>query len=797
VPKKRYLTPFPPSNPSIVSLSADDPPILTAVAPGTAIVYVVGMPILVTVYSGTSLPVGTPIWSVPTAVGNFAPLAAPAVPSASGADLLVLDNVGLKAFATDGSPLWNFPVTRDDATQLIPDFSGSAFVTQPYTYEDSWGDHDTHTLQWFNASTQQLTTVYQFQDSLQSYNCWQYGQPCPSSGDSFSDRGAVHVAIPQPSGVVFVLDYPASTEYSYPFCYQIFGGSGRVGGCYPLVEVINPSTGQTLGATYLYNAAFIGPMIVAGDGNAYLPYAGSNAENQRHVGVLVVAPDGTTNDIDLFDRQGNLDNFCDPGFPPWECAAGLYANPAPWLSTITNGDSGAAVLAELSCTTYCSGDDVLPPETLISYVSQSGLVSQVTAGTNPTVNNWLNPITLGLQREDGSYIGADSSGNLLAIGTSGNVVWQTAMGAPVTPLYATADGGAIVTSSRMCSQNFVQNPPWPPAPCTPTLGTLYTVDQNGNVTSQMPDPGTTYSWKAAYATTGDPVLNQLPPYFDLATIATSFAASRGGNLTGNGFSLANHTFGLVFCGSAPADGPCTSLDWVNTFPSMQFSYLPQMTSQNWNSQNVIDLSQVNSDWVTTIKNQALAAFTNAFANLPAIVSQKPALDFKTLSNQSLFEHTVYVVGGWGAQGPGLTDQTIPVVRSVVFYPNEVSGAEVYLTSNPQITNTVAMQKIVQAIGIGIGNSAVHEIGWHIPVWNQACTYSGDKGCEGGDTNVYEFEAAGASNYGVGELIHWQEYNKVCKLPSFLLKTDLIQQGSYPFNGTLRPCNVTPDGITVE
>ena len=48
------------SNASVVSLSTDDPPVLTAVAPGTAVVYVVGMPILVTVYSGTSLPANAP-----------------------------------------------------------------------------------------------------------------------------------------------------------------------------------------------------------------------------------------------------------------------------------------------------------------------------------------------------------------------------------------------------------------------------------------------------------------------------------------------------------------------------------------------------------------------------------------------------------------------------------------------------------------------------------------------------------------------------------------------------------------
>ena len=41
------------SNKSVVSLSTDDPPGITAVAPGTSSVYLVGFPILVTVYSGT------------------------------------------------------------------------------------------------------------------------------------------------------------------------------------------------------------------------------------------------------------------------------------------------------------------------------------------------------------------------------------------------------------------------------------------------------------------------------------------------------------------------------------------------------------------------------------------------------------------------------------------------------------------------------------------------------------------------------------------------------------------------
>jgi hypothetical protein len=31
-------------------------------------------------------------------------------------------------------------------------------------------------------------------------------------------------------------------------------------------------------------------------------------------------------------------------------------------------------------------------------------------------------------------------------------------------------------------------------PCTPQLGTLYTLDADGNVTSQQPDTGAAYSW---------------------------------------------------------------------------------------------------------------------------------------------------------------------------------------------------------------------------------------------------------------------------------------------------------------
>jgi len=48
-----------------------------------------------------------------------------------------------------------------------------------------------------------------------------------------------------------------------------------------------------------------------------------------------------------------------------------------------------------------------------------------------------------------------------------------------------------------------------------------------------------------------------------------------------------------------------------------------------------------------------------------------------------------LVREWPTYGPN---------KSVVYYPNEVAGAQDALNSNPQTTDTVAMQKVVQTIG---------------------------------------------------------------------------------------------------
>jgi hypothetical protein len=471
--------------------------------------------------------------------------------------------------------------------------------------------------------------------------------------------------------------------------------------------------------------------------------------------------------------MGTFDMINPPPFSGTTCSGSGLRGFGP---VITNGATGVAVFAGVS--QYASGDcTVAPPSWLqISYVSQDSVTSQVTGAVNTFVP--------ALQREDGSYIGT-VYGNLAALGLDGSVLWQQAVGtAPITPLYATADGGAIVTSTTQCAHNVVtQNA------CSPQLGTLYTVDQNGNVTAQTADTGITYSWKAAYATTGDPVLNQVAPYFDLATIASSYAAIAGGSLMHNGFYIKNHTFGLVFCGPE-GDGPCPS----NVTP-MTFSYIPQITSNNYLT--AVDFSQTHPEYVATIRNAALNAYINAFSKLPAIVSQKVGLMwnggklFSSWPGQSIFEHTVFIAGNWPlpSQVPcPQNGQTFDWNWSEVYFPAEVCNAQTTLGSSPvmQVTDTLDMQNLVAAIGTGIGNSAVHELGWQLtypahnpyPIQGMGC--GGPSGllgivvpCQDGNGSDYEYYMADGSTYGLPPAIHWQSEN-VCDLEKYLLNSAVVK-----------------------
>ena len=120
------------SDPTVVSVSADDPPVLTAVAAGHVTITGGTGTSDVTVTAATlpngdpaSLPVGTVLWSNP-GNGSGVNWIVPAVPSPSGvADVFAFQNDGtVQAITSDGSTAW----TAVAKTIAVPDFQGGLVV---------------------------------------------------------------------------------------------------------------------------------------------------------------------------------------------------------------------------------------------------------------------------------------------------------------------------------------------------------------------------------------------------------------------------------------------------------------------------------------------------------------------------------------------------------------------------------------------------------------------------------------------------------------------------------------------
>jgi IPT/TIG domain len=519
------------SDPSIVSLSTDDPAVITGLFPGTATVYAGDVPFQVTVFPGTSVPPGTPLWTTASNPGaTFIASLVPAVPSDSGVDVFTYDDTGyVSAISADGNPIWRQYVGAPASTiaiagtqaavnsmvRVVPDFSGNALlhslnISQP---DASDGCH----------STQKITSVgpfgtsdlYTFSEKVTAlFSC--------ISPDGFmgvlninatTQGDGIQTEIPHPSGILFVQDKDK-------------------------IVVIDPAAQTQLANITLEHSttnslpdpgpASISPMIIAGDGNAYVAYyyvdaiitsPSVNVEHYHityHTNVLRVGPDGSFAKINLSTWSSDQTEESSPDLPGVDpstvvlnqvvhdtyssSGTAIFSGPV-----ITNAGVGVAVAAPViqgGCADSYSGTyftkgaddndvshtfnqqvgcpDFTHQHTQISFVSQDAVTSQVDVP--------LNSFTPSLQREDGSYIGT-AIDTLAVVGPDGTPLWSKKInpdangnGTVVQPQYATEDGGMVVTST------------FPDGIGGMVLGILYTLDQNGNITGQTPDARATYSW---------------------------------------------------------------------------------------------------------------------------------------------------------------------------------------------------------------------------------------------------------------------------------------------------------------
>ncbi|MGB8130242.1 MAG: IPT/TIG domain-containing protein [Candidatus Angelobacter sp.] len=495
------------TDPTVATLSTDDPPIVTAIAPGHVTITAGNASADLTVYPGPALPLGTVQWSIP-GDGSGVTQILPAVPSDSGIDVFAQQQSGnIQAVKTDGRVAWTSTVGTDK--KLVPDFLGGLAV----------------------ADSQSIRKL----DGLT-------GQPLPAY-NFVNPNGSVPPVLVHTDGTVLTVDgdtvvgidpLTGNPKFNVQLEHTIFSTDGNCGEFTPSETAVPPD---------------FGPPIIAGDGFAYFPYhyvespLASNgkvcysSQNPRdgdvleaffihrttHLRVLRVAMDGSYSKIVLgdwtFDHVDQCVYVSGPGSNFGECAhtrdvvssSGATPDFPGVLGTlITNADQGAYYSWELGF----NGASPAHQLTTISGASAS-TISLPVPGT-------LNPM---LQGSDGTLFGTvslppDPSGQpgssfMIALDALGNPKWT----APnLSPKYLTDNGNVITQSSS---------------------GLSVTLDSGGNTTTQVASfelhpswTGQSYQADLLSVSSSLSSLSMLPIGVD-----GSFAALSGGNHSNNSTAI--------------------------------------------------------------------------------------------------------------------------------------------------------------------------------------------------------------------------------------------------------------------
>lgn len=480
------------SDTTLATLSTDDPPFVTAVAPGHVTITAGNAATDITIYPGPALPQGTIQWSVPADSSGVSHIL-PAVPSDTGvADVFAqLGDGNVQAITDTGSVAWTANLgSAPDAS--LPDFLGG-LVAVYYAGNGS--------LQRLDGMTGQAGPTYNFHTQKDLFGNTITGEPRPVR--VFPDGTIVAVDGDQVVGIdpttmqarfTVLLD-----DSTLSFQSNCSGGSA------------SSAPPRTLS------------LIIAGDGYAYLAYQ-NTVENditdcsvghdvdythfEEHTKVLRVGSAGDSSSIRVNDFAG--DHQFDHGSEiSYDVRSGYNATST---ALITNADQG--VVFPLSLYDFTQSSD--PVKFTLAQVSGRGSVSQISLN----MPNQVTAVTAMLQAADGSFVGTVGTGpnprdvtqyNMISFDLSGNVRWSVP--GNYTPQMATADGGLIAGNVRF--------------------------DQTGQIIGEIPSP-LTESWTGAtYAPNGVATESVFGFTVDYAN---SFAAVLGGNNSANGTAIPQPPF---------------------------------------------------------------------------------------------------------------------------------------------------------------------------------------------------------------------------------------------------------------
>lgn len=246
------------SDPTVVSLSSDNPPLLSALAAGHVTITAGSASADVTVSAGALL-LGTVIWSNP-GDGSGVTRIVPAVPSASGvADVFAFQRDGtVQAITSDGTTAWTADVSQ--AWNVLPDFQGGLV------------------LEGSDNSIVKLDGIT--------------GQPYSAYTPDSASLGSLAV---HPDGTIFAIQANwTSDDDRLP---------DTVIGIDPITGMQKFSVTLDIPADSDSDVPFEYGLIVAGDGYAYVPYAYRARDNilVNHLMLLRIGSSGAYDKIKVLD----------------------------------------------------------------------------------------------------------------------------------------------------------------------------------------------------------------------------------------------------------------------------------------------------------------------------------------------------------------------------------------------------------------------------------------------------------------------------------------------------------------
>jgi trimeric autotransporter adhesin len=443
------------SNPTVVGLSTDDPPILTALTVGHVTIAAGTASADVTVYSAT-LPAGTVIWSNP-GDGSGVTNIVPAVPSATGvADVFATQSDGtVQAITSNGTTAWTANLNGAYDWQIVPDFQGGLVVPK-LTMPQSITKLDGITGQAYPAYTPASQN-----DSLSAPVVHTDGTTFTL--DTNASAGTVSVIGINPTTGAQMFSVPLDQGINSQSATE-YNGDGSLGFCYDsTLEYSVNSTTKTAPTVF-------GTPIIAGDGYAYVAYKYQNVtavslitllcqgetygqsgsasvDTVTHLMMLRVGSDGSSSKIDVKDWEAkNLTQYTF-GQPYGTYGTTVNTGAIPNLTVsqvITNADQGSILTWEADAPGYCASTTSHPTvcNAQVSAATTFGLAatSGGSLSTSATMSKLFVPV---LQAQDGSFYGTDYAGNMVRLSQYGNVIWSVPSD---YPQIATADGGVIGSS---------------------------------------------------------------------------------------------------------------------------------------------------------------------------------------------------------------------------------------------------------------------------------------------------------------------------------------------------------------